>query len=169
MSDPERAEFFKWAERNKVAEDEDRIWVDPFKEPMIVEVTSYEVNLKEKPAMKFADGKWVQVEQRMSGVLRFPQLVRLREDKEPKYPDVRPEQLGITSSYDEILSQVRTGSYIETIHGDVGRVEGIMDCEELLEEFGSLDRELIVRWDRPIGDGVRLSTLSPSMVKKIWQ
>ena len=173
MSDPERAEFFLWAERNKVAEDEERIWIDPFKEPMIVEVTAYEVNLKEKPALRFKDGKWVQVENRMSGVLRFPQLVRIRDDKEPKYPDVRPEQLGIASStYDEIMSQVRVGSCVEDIYGNVGRVEGMMDLDEYDDETGSLvDREFIVRWDKPVGPSreTSLSTIHPSMVKRLWQ
>lgn len=173
MNDHERAEFFKWAERNKVSEDEERIWVNPMAEPMIVEVTAYEVNLKEKPALKFADGKWTQVEQRMSGVLRFPQLVRLRDDKEPKYPDVRPEQLGIKSgTYDEIMSQTHVGSCVEDIYGNVGRVEGMLDVESKYDdETNSLvDRELIVRWDRPIdlGEKVVLSTISPSMILRIW-
>jgi len=94
FTDKERLEFIEWAERNKVFEDEDgRIWVDPFKEPCIVEVQGEEVNIKKGPAYKFEDNKWIQIEDKMTGIIRKPRIERYREDKKVIPEDLRLEQI----------------------------------------------------------------------------
>ena len=101
FSDEERVELMQWAKTNAVEEDEDYIWIDPFKDPMVVEVEAIEVNEKNKPVMDFKNGKWVQLENGMSGVLRFPRIKRTREDKTTRYEDIPVEQVGVESSVEQ--------------------------------------------------------------------
>jgi NEDD4-binding protein 2 len=99
FSDEERVQLMQWAQTNAVDEDDDYIWVDPFKDPLVVEIEAVEVNEKEKPVMKFEGHKWVQIENGMSGVLRFPKIKRTREDKTTRYEDIPVEQVGVESSH----------------------------------------------------------------------
>ena len=145
FSDEERRTMYDWALRNKVYEDDERIWVDPFKEPLVIEIEAVEVNLKNRPAMTFKDRKWVEIEQDMSGVFRFPQFVRVRDDKKPEHPDVRIEQLPI-QSMKFIASQLEPGRRVKVISGQWGKIMNITTHAK--DSFE--DCVLLVRWDSPL-------------------
>lgn len=160
MTDEERNEFKAWAERNKIMEDDEKIWVDPYKEPMIIEVEAVEVNVKKEPKLDFKDGKWVQIEDDWSGTLRFPQLERVRDDKEPKYPDARIEQLPISSS--ALPVEIRPGRYLKDIHGNVGRIQPFAPRE------GGLGFDIVVEWTPPLFGVVEASSIHPTEIVSVW-
>jgi len=94
FTDHDRVLLLEWAERNKVFEDEEGlIWINPFKEPLIVEVQGEEVNVKPAAAYKFDNNQWTRVEDQYTGVIRYPVLVRFRTDKAVTHADLRLEQI----------------------------------------------------------------------------
>jgi len=95
FDDQDRIDLLEWAERNKVAEDDKMVWVDPLKDPLIVEVQAVEVNQKMMPAMEFKEGKWLTLENQMSATLRFPKFKMEREDKDPVNKDIGLEQVNV--------------------------------------------------------------------------
>ena len=164
FNDEERAQLMEWAERNKVMEDEDRIWVDPFKEPLIVEVQAMEVNVKDRPKLEYKDGRWVDIENDISGVLRFPQFKRFREDKDPKYPDVRVEQLPIESmSSLEFEGALRPGSRIKTVTG----FSGVIQASIPQRGDSGKDFDITVKWDEPMFGIISIGACHPSEIAEI--
>jgi len=171
LNDEDRAELMNWAERNKVAEDDEHIWVDPFKEPLIVEVEAVEVNPKMVPKMQFKDKKWVKIEDDWGGTLRFPQFVRYREDKEPKHPDVRVEQLPLeqqakimTYNLLQAYERIGPGKHIKVITGQTGRV---LDLVPRSGDSG-MDFDVIVEWDSPLWGEVSVCEVHPTEVVEVW-
>jgi len=164
FNDEERVQLMEWAERNKVMEDDDRIWVDPFKEPLVVEIQAMEVNVKDRPKLEYRDGKWVEIEDDISGVLRFPQFKRFRDDKEPKYPDVRIEQLPIERmSAIEFENVLRAGNRIKTITGFTGTIQSFVPWSG----DSGMDFDIIVKWDEPMFGVINICEVHPSEIVEI--
>jgi len=159
FTDTEKVELLDWAERNKVWEDEERIWVDPFKEPLVVEVEAMEVNVKDRPKLEFKDHKWVQIEEDMSGVLRFPHFKRFREDKSPKYNDTPLEQLPLHAS-----SAMVPGKHLQVITGQTGIIQ------QLVPKSGDsgFDYDIIVKWDSPLWGELDVTEVHPTEVVTVW-
>ena len=157
LTDHERIEFMDWAQRNKVSEDSTQIWVDPFKEPMVVEIESLEVNVKKQPAAQFNGGKWVTVEDQMAGTLRFPRLKQVREDKTVRYQDVPVEQIGVEASAHIVqASELRIGAYVETHTGHRGTV--ITDVSD--------SGDVVVQWDKSLYGVISASEVHYTEIKR---
>jgi hypothetical protein len=156
LTDEQRIELMEWAKQNMIKEDEEYIWVDPTKSP-VIEVEALEVNPKIQPALEFKDGKFVEVENAMSGILRFPTLKFTRPDKDPKYPDVRVDQLPFETSV-----QIQPGMHICTITGRKGKVQ------KLVPNSGDSgkDYDLIIEWDEPVW-GITVSEVHPTEITGI--
>jgi ATP-dependent DNA ligase len=161
FTDAEKVELLEWANRNKVWEDEERIWVDPFKEPIVVEVEAVEVNIKERPKLKFKEGKWAEIEDDMAGVLRFPHFKRFRDDKSPKHDDVPIEQLPIMQESAAVLAP---GKGIRVITGQTGRIK------QLVPRSGDSgeDFDIIVAWDEPLWGEIAVSEVHPSEIAVVY-
>jgi ATP-dependent DNA ligase len=86
----EAQELFKWAQANKVGEDETYVWVKPER---IVEVQWERSSIKEMPSYKYADGKYEKVEKRMSGTIVKPRFIKYRRDKSVTPADLRLTQI----------------------------------------------------------------------------
>jgi ATP-dependent DNA ligase len=176
FTDEEKVWILDWANKNKVREDEDRIWVDPFKEPLIVEVEAMEVNIKDQPKMDFKDRKWVQIEEDISGVLRFPHVKRIRDDKDPTHRDVAVEQLPLEQKssvmtfdmlrmYDpqQAPHVLVPGKHVKTITGQTGCIM------ELVPKSGDsrLDFDVIVQWDAPLWGEIPVSEIHPTEIVEV--
>lgn len=159
LNEADRAELMNWAERNKVMEDEDHIWVDPFKEPLIVQVEAVEVNHKKMPKMKFEDGAWIKIEDDWAGTLRFPQFVQYRDDKDPKHPDVRVEQLPVQSSLQQTL---RVGASIKVVTGQTGKII------ELVPRDNDSNFDIIVQWTPPLFGALNITEVHSSEIVSVW-
>jgi ATP-dependent DNA ligase len=159
MSDEQRVSFMQWAQDRKVREDDTHIWIDPTTSP-VIEVEAVEVNPQERPALEFKNGAFVQVEEAMSGILRFPVLKQFRQDKDPKYPDVRVEQLPIKVS--SLRDRIEVGKWIRTIAGHTGQVTKITaDSGDSGEDW-----DASVTWDPPLW-GLMLSEVHPDDIVAI--
>jgi DNA ligase D-like protein (predicted 3'-phosphoesterase) len=111
----ERREWLDWANRNKVEEDEQFIWVDPFRDPRVVEVEAAEVNVRPTESFEFKEG-WIYVEDKMSGVLRKPAFKRIREDKKVIPMDLRLEQIpGWEKNMKRILGIKRVADNLDLV------------------------------------------------------
>ena len=157
LTDEQRVELLEWAKSIAVREDEDHIWVDPARSH-VIEVEAVEVKPQEQPTYVFKGGHYVEVENQMSGTLRFPVVKQFRTDKDPKYPDVRVEQLPFKTS----SSQLRQGMHIKTITGHTGKVI------RLVERSGDsgLDYDVAVDWDVPVW-GIKVSEVHPDDIVEI--
>ena len=164
FTDQEKAQLYDWAEKNKIAEDETRIWVDPFKDPIVVEVEAVEVNIKDRPKMQFKDSKWVTIEDDISGVLRFPHVKRIRDDKEPTYRDVPFEQLPIREESAEV-HHLAVGNKVEVITGQIGKIIGIVPNSG----DSGYDLDIIVEWDQPLWGEITQSEIHPSEITRSWE
>jgi len=174
FTDEEKARLLEWAERNKVREDEEKIWVDPFKEPLIVEVEAMEVNIKKRPKMEYKDKKWVQIEDDWSGILRFPHAKRFREDKSPKPQDVSIDQLPLKQEgaaqienkpYVMYSDGLTVGMTVQVITGYIGKIIGLMPKSG----DGGGDLDLLIQWDDPILGCIYVSEIHPTEVLRIWK
>lgn len=162
FSDHERREFYDWAQRNKIYEDEERIWVDPFKEPIIIEVEAVEVNIKERPKLEFKDRKWVDIENDISGVLRFPQFLRVRDDKKPEYEDVRIEQLPI-KSMDVLAAAFEPSRWVKVVTGQIGQIRGsVPNLSDAKYDFN-----LVVEWSPPLWGEFKITECHPTEVIEV--
>lgn len=159
FNDEERIRLLEWAERNKVMEDEERIWVDPYKEPLVVEIEAIEVNEKSRPTYEYKGRTWVRVENMLGGTLRFPQFVRQREDKEPKHEDVSIEQVIKESS------ALTPGRYIKTVTGRLGQIASIIPRDN---ESGPVDFDVMVQWQVPLRDNFEYGQIHPTEIEEIW-
>lgn len=94
-SDAERKELWDWAQRNAVKKEGRIIWVDPFKEPKIVEVKAREVIVREGESYRFdkKTGQWIFEDSHITVSFRQPSVVRFRPDKKPTPSDLRLEQV----------------------------------------------------------------------------
>jgi ATP-dependent DNA ligase len=164
FTDSERIWLLEWAKRNIIFEDENHIWVNPFAEPLVVEVQALEVNQKMKPAFKFEKGKYVVVEDQMSGVLRFPQYIRMRPDMDPEDPNARVEQVGIQGSMIIKSEQLSVGQLIKTVNGAVGQIVAFSPRHG---ELGDTDLDVVVKWKPPLWDTIEISELHPSEISEI--
>jgi DNA-directed RNA polymerase subunit RPC12/RpoP len=97
FTDEERVEWLAWAERNAVEEDGRDIFVNPYSEPRIVEVTYELLNFVETIASRFNKDteEWVDVGKKPSVTLRNPRLgeKKIRTDKSVNTTDLRMDQL----------------------------------------------------------------------------
>jgi hypothetical protein len=158
MRDDQRVEFMNLARQYAIAEDDQYIWIDPKKSP-VIEVEAVEVNPKKTPAMEFQDGHYVEIEKMMSGTLRFPVLKQVRTDKDPKYPDVRVEQLPFKL---ESASMLREGMKVMSLLGHTGTIVG------LVPDSGDSgwDYDIIVKWDEPVW-GIEVSEVHPTEIQMV--
>jgi ATP-dependent DNA ligase len=83
-------DLFKWAQANKVGEDDTYVWVRPQK---VVECVWERTSLKEMPSYRFVKGKYEEVEKRMSGTIVKPRFIRYRTDKAVTPADLRLTQI----------------------------------------------------------------------------
>jgi ATP-dependent DNA ligase len=164
FNDEERIRLMEWAERNKIMEDNERIWVDPFKEPLIVEVEAIETNEKNRPTFEFKDKKWVKVENMLSGSLRFPQFVRERDDKEPVPADVSVEQVVRTSMWISAATLI-PGRLIKTVTGAIGQIVAISPRHG---QLGPTDFDVVVQWSEPVWGKVEISEIHPTEISEVW-
>lgn len=165
FSDAEKVALLDWAKKHQISEDEDRIWVDPFAEPLVVEVEAAEVNIKDRPKMEFKDHKWVQIEEDWSGVLRFPHFLRFRDDKEPTHDDVPLEQLPVDKEA-SIMPRLFPGCWIRTVTGHVGQIQQLVDDEDT---DSLVDFNLVVEWRQPLFGKIKSSMVHPTEVMQVWQ
>lgn len=156
LTDDQRVSFMLWAEKNKVREDESYIWVDPTKSP-VIEVEAVEANPKQQPTMKFENGMYVTVENMLSGTLRFPVLKQIRDDKNPKYPDVGIEQLPFKTSAQR--DRLEVGRWVKTVTGQIGKIK------MLVPKSGDsgMDYDLVVEFDPPVW-GINIAECHPTEV-----
>jgi hypothetical protein len=161
FSDEERIRLKEWAERNKVMEDNDKIWVDPFKEPLVVEIEAIETNEKNRPTFEFAGKKWVKVENMLSGTLRFPQFVRKRDDKDPTPDDVPVEQITQTTSTRASVHALVPGKLIRTVTGAMGRIVAIAN-----RSHGD-DFDVVIDWTNT-GNEMEVSVMHPSEIAEVF-
>jgi len=115
FSDHDRQLLFRWAEQNKVFEDDTgQIWVNPFKHPLIAEIQGEEVSIKDGPAYKFENNNWIRIEDKLTGVVRYPVIIQFRPDKRTTPSDLRLAQI---PGFPEIKAYLqRAGG--EPIHPD---------------------------------------------------
>jgi hypothetical protein len=161
LSDEQRVSFMQWAQERKVREDADHIWIDPTQSP-VVEIEAVEVNPQQRPAMEFKNGMYVQVEEALCGILRFPTVKQFRTDKDPKYPDVRVEQLPMKVS--SLQDRFEVGRWVRTITGHVGQIARITGQSG---DSGD-DFDLSIQWDPPLW-GLALSEVHPDDVTAIGE
>lgn len=160
FSEVDRGALYQWAQRNKVSEDEERIWVDPYREPLIIEVVMTEVNVKRMPSLRFKDHKWVTVEDAMSGTFRFPRYVRTRDDKKPVERDVSPEQIGV-EAFRKIMAGMEKGRWIKTATGAIGKILGFV------EDHGYPGWALMVEWHPPLFGSINVLGTDPTEVVEV--
>jgi hypothetical protein len=158
LRDEQRIELMNMAKRIAIKEDDKYIWIDPTKSP-VIEVEAIEINPKKQPALEFRDGEYVEVEKMMCGVMRFPVLKQMRTDKDPKYPDVRIEQLPIQLEESAIF---QVGMHIKSLLGHTGVIIGLVPNSG---DSGK-DYDIIVEWDEPVW-GVEVSEVHPTEVQMI--
>jgi ATP-dependent DNA ligase len=98
-------ELFKWAQANKVGEDDTYVWVKPQR---IVECVWERTTIKEMPSYKYSAGKYEKVEKRMSGTIVKPRFIRYREDKSVTPGDLRLTQIPDWSEKQKMAHRVAT-------------------------------------------------------------
>ena len=92
----ERINWLEWAVANEVPGPDDNIvWVNPKKEPRIVEVRVEEFLGKELQVIKFDGKQIVDFSTQQTVTLRKPVYVRLREDKEPDTKELGFDQVPV--------------------------------------------------------------------------
>jgi ATP-dependent DNA ligase len=159
LSDDERVSFLSWARERAVREDEDKIWIDPTKSP-VVTVECAGVRPQEQPALEFKNGVYVEVEGAMSGILRSPTFQQFRPDKNPTYEDARVEQLPFKVS--SLHDRIEVGKWVRTITGHTGKVTAITPS---IGDSGS-DWDASIAWDPPLW-GIQASEVHPDDVTAI--
>jgi hypothetical protein len=83
-------ELFKWAQANKVGEDDEYVWTRPQR---VVECVWERSLIREADAYKFVNGKYESVGKKMSGTIQKPKFIRFRTDKSVNPSDLRLEQI----------------------------------------------------------------------------
>lgn len=99
----ESQDLFSWAQKNKVGEDDTYVWVKPER---IMEVQWERSSIKEMPAYKFVNGKYEEVEKRMSGTIVKPRFIRYRTDKDVTPADLRLTQIPDWSEKQKLAHRV---------------------------------------------------------------
>lgn len=89
-TEEQREELFKWAQDNKVSEDDHRVWVKPQK---IVEVQWERSNIKDMPAYKYSEGEYERIGKEPVGTVVKPRFIRYRKDKSVNPDDLRLGQI----------------------------------------------------------------------------
>jgi hypothetical protein len=157
LTDEQRIQFLEWAKSIALDEDETYIWVDP-KKSFVVEVEAVEVHPKEQPAFRLRDGHYVEVEDMMAGSMRFPVIKQIRDDKDPKYLDVRVEQLPFQTSVEATLrppadGALRKGQRVRVISGQIGTI------------VGDDGQDVLVEWDAPLWGLARAEVRQDAIVE----
>jgi len=83
-------ELFKWAQANKVGEDDTYVWVKPQR---VVETVWERTTIKEMPSFEYSGGKYNSVGKKMSGTIVKPRFIRYRDDKSVTPADLRLTQI----------------------------------------------------------------------------
>jgi len=89
-TDSEAKELYKWAQKNKVGEDDHYIWVKPQK---IMEVQWERSNIRETPAYKYSKGKYEPAGKKLSGTIVKPKFIHYKTDKSVNPGDLRLTQI----------------------------------------------------------------------------
>lgn len=90
FTDQESKDLFKWAQKNKVDEDDIYIWVKPEK---IVEVQWERSTVKEMPSYNYSKGSYSPTGKLLSGTIVKPRFIRYRTDKSVTPSDLRLTQV----------------------------------------------------------------------------
>ena len=90
FKDWERSELFKWAEVNKVDEDDEGYWVRPTK---VVEVACQQYFVQDRPTYRFTGSRYELIGNLKSCTLRLPRKKRDRNDKLPTFRDIGIHQV----------------------------------------------------------------------------
>jgi hypothetical protein len=108
--------------------------------------------------MEFKDGKWIEIEQDISGVLRFPHILRMRDDKDPIHRDVGIEQLPLKQE-----GALTEGKHIKVITGQTGKVIGLVPKSS---DSGQ-DFAVVIKWDTPLFEEHEVSEVHPTEILEV--
>jgi len=155
ISDQDKKDLLEWADRVKVSEQNNIIFVDPQKEPKVAEVFSTELLLSPRPVYKFKEGKYEKIDQRMSAVGKNARLVKLILDLKqtptnlgldqiPNYPETEKhdEDYKIAASY---LPPIVTDAYIQKF-GPMLQRDEVYNLYNGLEQHQNAHSLAILSW-----------------------
>lgn len=86
----EKEDLFRWAQKNKVDEDDTYVWVKPQR---IMEIQWERSNIKDMPAYKYSRGKYEKIDKKPVGTIVKPRFIRYRKDKSVSPSDLRLTQV----------------------------------------------------------------------------
>jgi len=167
----DRKKWLQWALKNKVSEEKGTIFVNPYKDSRVVQVTYEQPNFRETNAYKYKN-EWQVVGKLPSATLRKPRFDRIRDDKKVNSSDCRLEQIPNLTGGEKMQKsswlkcaneQIQMFDRVIEINTNIeGTVVGIK-----IEELNNVQiPKYIVAWDEPI-NGLKVFEISPNDIEKI--